>query len=136
MLSAEDWEAPPPECPECAAAAMRQEFVPPRIVGSPRARATTLAEDIAANDYHVADMQRDRHDATPNVRYRDSNPSSWGKAADGSAITPQAMQHAMALGRQVRQRYGDGLDVLQANLKSGAEPDLIEISKRRSHKVW
>jgi hypothetical protein len=42
----------------------------------------------------------------------------------------------MALGRQTRREHGDGLDVLQHSLKTGAQPDLIAISKRRSMKVW
>ena len=139
-LAAEDWDAEPPNCPRCIAwdfeEPMRQEFKAPAIVGSPRARATALAEDIAAKDYHVADMQRDKHAPTPKVRYQDQNPSNWGKAPDGSVITPAAIQQAMALGRQTRLNFGDGLDVLQSNLKNGAEPDLIEISKRRSTKIW
>ena len=136
-LPLEDWDVEPPDCPVCAdRELMRQEFKPPAIVGSPRARATALAEDIAAKDYGVADMQRDKHAPTPTVRYKDQNPSNWGKAPDGSVITPAAMQQAMALGRQTRLKFGDGLDVLQSNLKSGAEPDLIEISKRRSTRIW
>ena len=142
-LSADDWDAEPPNCPRCIAwdfkEPMRQEFKPPAIVGSPRARATAVAEEIAANDYHVADMQRDKQAPTPKVRYKDSpvsNPSSWGKTTDGSVITAAAMQEAMAAGRQTRLRFGDGLDVLKANLKSGAEPDLIELSKKRSMKIW
>ena len=42
----------------------------------------------------------------------------------------------MAIGRETRIKHGNGLDVLQGALKSGAQPDLIEASKRRSMKVW
>jgi hypothetical protein len=42
----------------------------------------------------------------------------------------------MAAGRQTRLKHGSGLDILQANLKSGVEPDLIEVSKRRAMRVW
>jgi hypothetical protein len=69
----------------------------------------------------------------PKVRYKDQTstvaPSSWG-------IAQQALEGAIASGRQNRLRHGSGLDVLQANLKSGAEPDLIEASKRRMIKLW
>jgi hypothetical protein len=138
-LTLEQWEDPPPDCPACAQQGMVQEFRPPAIVGSARARATAVAEDIAANDYHVADMQTDhREGSRPKVRLKDKvpNPSDWGKAGDGSVITRQALEHAMALGRQTRLRYGDGLEVLQSNIKSGAEPDLIAESKKRSARIW
>jgi hypothetical protein len=46
------------------------------------------------------------------------------------------LEGAIAAGRQMRVKHGSGLDVLQANLKSGAQKDLIEISKQRSVKVW
>ena len=42
---------------------------------------------------------------------------------------------AIAAGRANRLRYGSGLDVLQHNLKTGVQPDLIELSKRRSIKL-
>jgi hypothetical protein len=54
--------------------------------------------------------------------------SLWG-------IAREALEAAVAGGRQTRLKYGSGLDVLQANLKSGAQPDLIELSKRRSPRV-
>ena len=132
-LASEDWDAEPPDCPQCAGREMRQEFKPPAIVGSPRARATALVEDIAANDYHVADMKRDKHAATPTVRYKDeiSSPS----ASTWQANT-EVLQQAMMTGRAMRLKHGTGLDVLQANLKSGVEPDLIELSKKRAMKVW
>jgi hypothetical protein len=36
----------------------------------------------------------------------------------------------------MRLKYGSGLDVLQHNIKTGAEPDLVEISKRRAMRVF
>jgi hypothetical protein len=45
------------------------------------------------------------------------------------------LEAAVTEGRQTRLKYGSGLDVLQAHLKSGAQPDLIELSKRRSPRV-
>lgn len=132
-LTANEWEAPAPECPECQARAMRQEFKPVAIAGSASAKAHAIAENIAATDYHVADMQNDRKEGVaPKVRYKEqtpSTPSTWGTA-------DAAMAQAMAVGRQTRLEFGSGLDVLQANLKSGVEPDLIENSKRRAMKIW
>lgn len=159
-LAFEDWDAPPPECPRCnVAREMNQDFKPFGIGGSARARATALAEEIAATDYAVADMQVDnREGGVPTqLRYQDrtkdllrgqvsaeamriagealrnnprpTQPSKWG--ADSAA-----MQTAIAYGRETRLRYGNGLDVLHGMLKSGDQPDLIEMSKRRSMKVW
>jgi len=132
-LSADDWNAPPPPCPQCEARSMNQDFRPIAIGGSPSARAHAIAEDIADRDYHVADMQRDKQALTPAVRYKDqpSNllPSTW-QAANAT------LEAAIASGRQTRLQHGSGLDVLQANLKSGVEPDLIAISKKRAMKVW
>lgn len=139
-LRADQWQEPPPECPVCAdhpgiQNRMQQEFQPVAIGGSVRARAVKLAEDIAEKDYGVADFKAEgRQGGTANPRYKDAkiaNPSNW------TAITGNAqMAQAMALGRENRQRHGDGLDVLQQALKTGDQPDLIELSKRRSMKVW
>jgi putative FmdB family regulatory protein len=133
VLTADQWDAEPPECPACAAHEMRQEFKPVAIGGSVYGRARALAEDIAGNDYHVADMQRDKYALAPTVRYKDQNdkiaPSEWTAAR-------QTLETAIANGRQTRLKHGSGLDVLQANLKSGAEPDLIANSRKRAIKVW
>jgi hypothetical protein len=58
-------------------------------------------------------------------------PSSWGSAS-WWGIAREVLEAAVAGGRKTRLKYGSGLDVLQDNLKSGAQPDLIELSKRRS----
>jgi 2-hydroxychromene-2-carboxylate isomerase len=112
---------------------MQQEFKPVAIGGSNSAKAHAIAEDIAATDYHVADMQREhRSEGIPKVRYKDTTSvqsSNWG-AAQG------AIEMAIAAGRQTRLQYGSGLDVLQANIKSGAEPDLIANSKRRGIRIY
>lgn len=130
-LRQEQWNVEPPTCPMCAQQT-HQEFVPPAIGGSHRARATKLAETIAAEDYGVADMQRDnREGGRPKVRFKDDNrpPSTWG-------AQQAALEQAVALGRESRLKYGSGLEILQHNLKTGVQPDLIELSKRRSAKVW
>jgi hypothetical protein len=67
------------------------------------------------------------------VRYKDTSgtiPASQWTAAQ------ETLQAAVASGRQTRLKHGSGLDVLQSNLKSGAEPDLIEKSKQRMIKLW
>lgn len=130
-LASDQWDAEPPECPMCANAT-HQEFLPPAIGGSLRGKATALALDIAEKDYGVADIQADgREGGVPKVRLKEgsADASSWGTA-------PAAMAQAMALGRETRLKYGSGLDVLQTNLKNGSQPDLIELSKRRSIRVW
>lgn len=135
VLSAEQWDDPPPSCPACARREMEQQFKPIALGGSHSARAHAIAEDIIANDYHVADFNRDRHEgAKPKVRYKDQTdtvmPASW------KAIQAPSLEAAAAIGRNTRLQFGDGLSVLQENLKSGAQPDLIEVSKRRSARVW
>ena len=135
-LSAEQWEEPPPEWPAWAARAMQQQFRPIAITGTPSARAHALAEDIAANDYHVANMTDARKEGdVPKVRYKDQPPSSL-PASTWSGVSAATLNEAMAAGRHTRLNYGSGLDVLQANIKNGTEPDLIENSKRRAMRVW
>lgn len=146
-LSAEQWDAAAPSCPRCDAADTGQVFTPPHINGSPSARANTIAETIIREDYGVDNIHRDRHaGATPKVSYADDmmgvpkrggrtwNPnqtSTWGANA-------AAIEQAAASGRAIRQQFGSGLDVLQSALKSGAQPDLLEASKRKSRQniVW
>ena len=136
-LTMEQVDNPPPICPRCTAYdfehQMHQEFKPVAITGSNSARAHAVAEDIISNDYQVAHMEREhRPQGTPKVRYKDQSPqtsSVWG-------ATSETLNAAIAAGRQSRLKYGNGLDVLQSNLKSGVQPDLIELSKRRSPKVW
>lgn len=132
QLRSEDWNAEPPDCPQCSTRT-HQEFHPPAIVGSNIARATELAHTIAAEDYGVADLQSPSRSGRT-VRYKDQSaevipPSSWA-AASGQ------LQQAMALGRETRIKYGNGLDILSGALKSGAQPDLIELSKKRSIRTW
>lgn len=132
-LAAEDWDAPAPDCQICARQ-LQQQFKPVAIGGSISGKAHAIAEDIASNDYHVADMQRERRpEGTPKVRYKDAG-STPAQATNWGA-TNEALSMAIAAGRETRLNYGSGLDVLQANIKSGVEPDLIEISKRRSIRV-
>ena len=146
VLSMDQVDDPPPPCPRCAMRGhppspgmpgygqMRQEFKPIAIGGSPTSRAHALAEDIAANDYHVSDMNVGRKEGdVTKVRYKDQRGTVPAAAWEASRET---LEHAIAIGRQSRLQHGSGLDVLQANLKSGVEPDLIELSKRKSVKLW
>lgn len=133
-LTAEQWDNPSPECPACSARQMQQQFRPVAIGGSNHAKAARIAEDIAATDYHVADMSLDGKGGQNKVRYKDQNQntaqaSSWG-------VAQEALQGALQAGRQNRLLYGNGLDVLQTNIRNGTEPDLIEMSKKRSIKIW
>ena len=140
-LRADEWEAPAPECPRCLEADMRQEFRPFAITGSNAARARELAEDIASKDYNVANLQfrKDREvaPATPH-RLKDETPQSVASLPRSNwGVTGEALQQAVALGREVRLNHGgSGLDMLQNALKDGTQPDLIEVSKRRAMKIW
>jgi hypothetical protein len=132
-LRSDQWDQEPPPCPQCAAHPMNQEFKPVAIGGSARAKAVKIAETIASEDYNVADFTATKHEgSTTQPRYKDQTP------AQASAWLAQnaSFAQAAALGHETRSRYGDGLDILQRNLKTGEQPDLIELSKRRSIKVW
>lgn len=140
VLSAEEWDAPAPSCEECDAREMNQEFRPPAIGGSLRGKARGIAEDIMANDYNVANAKFDnRQGGTPKIRYKDE---TAGLPKGAWQAAQQTLQQAIDVGRHHRQhRYadgpqGNGLDVLQAALGSGDQPDLIAASKRRAIKVW
>ena len=134
VLTADQWEAPEPVCPECAARTV-QEFKPFGVGGSVSAKAHDIAESIITSDYHAADFQREhRREGTPSVRYKDEKrlPTASDWARHNAALA-----EAVAIGRQTRLKYGSGLDVLQSNLANGKEPDLIANSKRgKMIKVW
>lgn len=140
-LSLEQWDAPAPQCPRCQDNDLRQQFKPVAVTGSHAARARDLAEDIAAKDYGVADMEwrknREQDQRTPH-RLKDETPQSVGQATGSQwGVTGEALQQAVKLGREVRLNHGgSGLDMLQRALKDGTQPDLIEMSKRRAMKVW
>jgi hypothetical protein len=135
-LTAEQWDEPAPDCPRCAERNMRQEFRPFAIGGSTAGKAHALTEDIAANDYHVADMSTaNREGDVPTVRYKDQVASAMPTSTWGMGANSALMQTAMAAGRQTRLSFGSGLDILQANIKSGVEPDLIENAKRRAIRI-
>jgi hypothetical protein len=124
-------DVPAPVCPACNERT-QQDFKPPGIVGtSARSKAEKIKDDILANDYKVGDINRSP--SRPHLHYKDQSPP-------GSASSWQASQEmlrgAAAAGRQIRERFGSGLDVLHSNIKSGAEPDLIELSKRKAIKIW
>jgi hypothetical protein len=142
-LTMEQVDDPPPDCPRCNAwdlkEKMHQEFKPVAIGGSTVGKAVKLAETIAAEDYGVADMQHDtRLGGTPKVRYKDQGTalqqqqmSTWGSPGN-------MLSEAIAIGRQTRIANGgySGVDTLQAMLKSGEQPDLIEASKKRMMRVY
>jgi hypothetical protein len=142
VLSAEQWDQEPPECPECARRArggapqMHQEFKPPAITGSVRSRAVKLAEDIAANDYGVSNMSiAGRQGERNKVRYKDQSdgvrPAAWtGPNAREYQMSKEVLEAAVQLGRANRLKNGTGLDTIQQM------PDLIANSKRMSHKIW
>jgi hypothetical protein len=138
-LTMEEWDAPAPHCSHCddysESGRMRQEFKPVAINGSPAARARDIAEDIAANDYHVADMQHEKRvEGTPKVRYKDETAAAVQSQWRG--VPSETMAAALAAGRETRLNFGSGLDVLQAGLKNGTVPDLIENSKKRAMRVY
>lgn len=125
-LTLEEWDSPPPSCPACAVRT-QQQFVPPAIVGSHRARAVKVAEDIAEKDYNVADMKIEGYEGVRNkVRYRDQ-----ALAGVGGWVNPAGMlQQAVQAGRKDRLQHGSSLDVIKTM------PDMIENSKRLSAKIW
>jgi len=138
-LSAAEWDKEPPACPNCERFELQQQFKPVAVTGSPVAKARALAEDIAQNDYHVADMQWDsKPESVPKVRYKDETPASVASQTGSSwGVTGEALQLAVKAGRDVRlQHGGSGLDMLQRALKDGTQPDLIEASKHRAMRVW
>lgn len=132
-LSADQWDASPPSCESCDARDMNQEFAVPAIGGSVASRAARIAEDIIANDYGVANYTGDnREGGVGKVSYA-SPPSG---AVGTSQWAGNMLQEAISIGRKTRMEGGSGLDILQRNLKSGAQPDLIEMSRQRAIKVW
>lgn len=131
-LTAEQWDAAAPSCPACDARETQQEFQPPAINGSIAARAAAITEGIIRKDYGVANyVPANRQGEAGKVRYNDQSPggtSQWGG---------DILQQAISIGRQTRRESGgDGLDILQRNLRDGTQPDLIEASKRRAIRVW
>ena len=132
MLTMDQVDEPPPDCPRCTAAT-QQDFKPPGIIGhTARSKAEGLKEQILDQDFNVASYSENRGTA-PTVRYKDQNApvknATWGMAKE-------ALEQAISIGRQTRIRHGSGLDVLQRSLQSGAQTDLIEASKKRAIKVW
>jgi hypothetical protein len=137
VLSADQWDAPPPSCEDCDAREMRQEFKPPAIGGSIGGKARALAQDIIANDYGVADINFDnRQGGKPKVRYKDQTSTTLQSTWGGQIAN--ALETAVSIGKQTRREMGgaDGLDILKKSLETGAQPDLLAQSKRRAIKVW
>lgn len=134
-LTAEEWDKPPPSCERCDARQMNQEFKPPAIGGSVRSRAQAITENIIANDYNVANISSDKGiGAIPKVRYKDETPSTLAATWQQAGSHRSMLETAISIGKA--NRGHDGLDILQRNLRSGVQPDLIEVSKRRSIRVY
>jgi len=120
---------------------MQQEFKPVALGGSNRSRAVAIAQEIASQDYGVSDFNAvAREGEVPKVRYKDSSEipkSQWtGPSATKLQLGREALETAIALGRETRLKYGSGLDVLHSALKAGTQPDLIANSKKNAIKVW
>ena len=133
-LSADEWEAPPPSCNVCDAREMNQEFHPPAIRGV-ASRAAAITEDIIANDYGVSNITFDRKGGQNKVAYKDQSSS----LVNGGAWAGQRamLEQAISIGKGNRREFGmDGLDILKRNLANGTQPDLIEMSKKRSIKIY
>ena len=138
-LSMEQVDDPPPDCPHCASVATQQIFKPVAIGGSTVGKAVRMAETIAAEDYGVADMQHDtRAGGTPKVRFKDQGTAMQQAQLGSWGVPGGTLDTAVALGRQTRLANGgySGVHTLQAMLKSGEQPDLIENSKKRAMRVW
>ena len=102
-----------------------------------------MAEKIAAEDYGVADLHVDnRQGGKTKHRYKDQKEpvaaSMMGKtAAAAMAMHNASLEQAISIGRATRQQYGgDGLDIIKTNLADGTWPDIMEVSKARSAKIW
>jgi hypothetical protein len=105
---------------------MKQEFKPVAIGGSTRSKAVKMAETIAEQDMGVADMTIQGKEGVRNkVRYKDqsANSTNWG-------ATQEALQSAIAAGRETRLQHGSGLDIIKSM------PDLVAESKKRCMRVW
>ena len=128
-LAGDEWDTPSPFCPHCDGVPLGQEFAV-HIGGSPTARAADMALRIAAEDYGVADLKSDgREGGVPKVRYKDTSPSIREPDRSSWAV-PAGLEAAIAVGRQDRLANGSALDAIKQM------PDLIELSRRRSARVW
>ena len=125
-----EWDAPVPSCAACDAREVNQEFRV-NVGGSNASRAVALTEKIMREDYGVANYHGDnREGGVGKTAYSDQSP------AVTSTWAGNMLQEAISIGRKTRMEGGSGLDILQRNLASGAQPDLIEVSKRRALKVY
>jgi len=125
-------DVPAPMCPACETRT-QQDFKPPGIIGhTAYSKAQKITEDIIANDYHVGDINRSP--SRSHLHYKDQGPPQ--STASTWSASREMLQGAAAAGKQIRERFGSGLDVLQSNLKSGAQVDLIEASKRKAIRIW
>ena len=130
---------PPPGCPLCAQRAMDQQFVPIAVRGvqaTHRDNARKIAETIAAEDYGVADMTTRGAGVAIKHRLKDQGTPAQQQQVASWTADMSNINTAIASGRKTRAEGGDGLDILQRALKSGAQPDLIEVSKRNMARIY
>jgi len=132
-LTAEQVDDPLPACPFCNNATF-QEFKPVAIRG--KESKLESSEAVVENEMKergITDITfRTKENLPPKVRYKtDKAQSNWMQP------TGDMVAQAAQLGRADRQKFGaDGLEILQNNLRSGKQVDLVEASKRRADRVW
>lgn len=95
-------------------------------------RAKDLALAIAEQDYGVADMDDEgcRDGGRPGVRYKDDLRSGGSERSSSWASSREALEAAVAIGRQTRLQHGSALDTIKKM------PDLVAESKKRSMRIW
>ena len=132
-LTVDQVDDPPPECPACATRpSMSQEFSAPAIVGKNHVRARDVALAIAEQDYGLADISERvcSYGEKPAVRYKDTSPTGGNAPSASWSMARENLEAAVAIGRQTRLKHGSSLDIIKEM------PDLIEISKKRSARIW
>ena len=132
-LTMDQVDDPPQECERCAAhPTTSQQFSAPAIVGKNHVRAKDVALAIAEQDYGLEDMSERAcsYGEKPAVRYKDTSPTGGKENSAYWNTARENLEAAVSIGRQTRLKYGSGLDVIKEM------PDLIEISKKRSARIW
>jgi len=138
VLRHDQLDDPAPACPSCSART-QQDFKPVAVHGvkarqAEAARAEAL--DIATKDYGITDINVSNYQGDkPKVSYKEqpASPERSIWAGPGADTIAGAIRDGRAMREQMG---GSGLDVLEHNLRTGAQPDLIEVSKRRSARGW
>lgn len=124
VLTMAEWEAPPPDCPNCAAAT-EQQFKPFAVGGSAQVRAAKIAQEIAEKDLGLTNFELGRHGAPAAPGYGHQAP----KPPPG--IDSQAVLKSMLGSGQAQidpSRGGRGFSALrqlQDGIRDGTVPDLV-----------